>query len=334
MSEKKIILTGDRPTGPLHLGHYVGSLQNRVKLQSTHKQFVMIADQQALTDNADNPQKIIDAIFQVLLDYLSVGIDPKVTTIFAQSGIPQISELAFYYLNLVTVARLSRNPTIKDEIRQRGFEESIPAGFLVYPVHQAADITIVNAQLVPVGADQLPMIEQTNEIVRSFNRIYGPIFNEVEALIPEGCARLMGTNGQEKMSKSLGNAIYLSDDADTVTKKVMGMYTDPNHLRASDPGKVEGNPVFTYLDVFGSDTQKIQEMKDHYTRGGLGDVVVKKYLNDVLQTFLEPIRARRKEFEGNQDALRSLLQQGTADVRAIAEGTIKKVKTAIGLTYI
>jgi len=334
MSEKKIILTGDRPTGPLHLGHFVGSLQNRVKLQSTYKQFVMIADQQALTDNADNPQKIIDAIFQVLLDYLSVGIDPKQTTIFAQSGVPQISELAFYYLNLVTVARLSRNPTIKDEIRQRGFEESIPAGFLVYPVHQAADITVVNANLVPVGADQLPIIEQTNEIIRSFNRIYGPVFNEVEALIPEKCDRLMGTNGLEKMSKSLGNAIYLSDDADTVQKKVMGMYTDPNHLRASDPGKVEGNPVFVYLDVFGTDAQKIQEMKDHYTRGGLGDVVVKKYLNEVLQTFLEPIRARRKEFVGNQDYLRTLLQQGTSETRAIGEQTIKKVKTAIGLTYI
>ncbi|MBM3894315.1 tryptophan--tRNA ligase [Candidatus Dependentiae bacterium] len=334
MSEKKIILTGDRPTGKLHLGHFVGSLQNRVKLQSTHKQFVMIADQQALTDNADNPQKIINAIFEVLLDYLSVGIDPKQTTIFAQSGIPQISELAFYYLNLVTVARLSRNPTIKDEIRQRGFEESIPAGFLVYPVHQAADITIVNAQLVPVGADQLPMIEQTNEIVRSFNRIYGETFNEVEALIPEKCNRLMGTDGQEKMGKSLGNAIYLADDADTVYKKVMGMYTDPNHLRASDPGKVEGNPVFTYLDVFGSDLVKIQEMKDHYTRGGLGDVIVKKYLNEVLQAFLEPIRARRAEVNGNQDYLHQILKQGTQDVRTIAEQTIKKVKTRIGLTYI
>jgi len=334
MSDKKIILTGDRPTGKLHLGHYVGSLQNRVKLQSTHTQYVMIADQQALTDNADNPQKIIDAIFDVLLDYLAVGIDPKQTTIFAQSGIPQISELAFYYLNLVTVARLSRNPTIKDEIKQRGFEESIPAGFLVYPVHQAADITIVNAQLVPVGADQLPMIEQTNEIVRSFNRIYGSVFNEVEALIPEKCSRLMGTNGQEKMSKSLNNAIYLADDADTVSKKVMGMYTDPNHLRASDPGRVEGNPVFTYLDTFGTDTQKIQDLKDHYTRGGLGDVVVKKYLNEVLQEFLTPIRTRRKEFEGNQDLLKTILKQGTQDVRTIAEQTIKKVKTAIGLTYI
>ena len=334
MSDKKIILTGDRPTGKLHLGHYVGSLQNRVKLQSTHTQYVMIADQQALTDNADNPQKIIDAIFEVLLDYLAVGIDPKQTTIFAQSGIPQISELAFYYLNLVTVARLSRNPTIKDEIKQRGFEESIPAGFLVYPVHQAADITIVNAQLVPVGADQLPMIEQTNEIVRSFNRIYGSVFNEVEALIPEKCSRLMGTDGQEKMGKSLGNAIYLADNADTVSKKVMGMYTDPNHLRASDPGRVDGNPVFTYLDTFGTDTQKIQDLKDHYTRGGLGDVVVKKYLNEVLQEFLTPIRARRKEFEGNHDLLKTILKQGTQDVRTIAEQTIKKVKTAIGLTYI
>ena len=334
MITKKNILTGDRPTGRLHLGHYIGSLANRVALQHTYNQFVMIADQQALTDNADNPDKIIQSIFQVLLDYLAVGIDPQVTTIFAQSGIPQISELAFYYLNLVTVARLSRNPTIKDEIRQRGFEESIPAGFLIYPVHQAADITIVGAHLVPVGADQLPMIEQTNEIVRSFNRIYGPVFNEVEALIPEKCSRLMGTDGQEKMGKSLGNAIYLSDDADTIQKKIMGMYTDPNHLRASDPGKVEGNPVFTYLDVFGSDVEKIQGMKEHYTRGGLGDVVVKKYLNEVLQEFLSPIRARRTQFEGNQDHLKTILQQGTYKVRGIAEETMKKVKTAIGLTYI
>lgn len=331
---KKTILTGDRPTGRLHLGHYVGSLCNRVKLQHSYNQFVMIADQQALTDNADNPQKIVNAIFEVMLDYLAVGIDPAVTTIFAQSGVPQISELAFYYLNLVTVARLSRNPTIKEEIKQRGFEESIPAGFLVYPVHQAADITIVHADLVPVGADQLPMIEQTNEIVRSFNRIYGPIFKEVEALVPEKIQRLPGLDGQEKMGKSLGNALYLSDDADAVQKKIMGMYTDPNHLRAADPGKVEGNPVFTYLDAFGTDTQKIQEMKEHYARGGLGDVVVKKYLNDVLQEFLRPIRERRATFEGNQDHLRSILRAGTDKTRGIGEQTIKTVKNAIGIRYL
>lgn len=333
-TNKKTILTGDRPTGRLHLGHYVGSLANRVKLQHSYNQFVMIADQQALTDNADNPQKIINAIFEVMLDYLSVGIDPKITTIFAQSGVPQISELAFYYLNLVSVARLSRNPTIKDEIKQRGFEESIPAGFLVYPVHQAADITIVNAQLVPVGADQLPMIEQTNEIVRSFNRIYGPIFNEVEALIPEKCSRLPGTDGQEKMGKSLGNAIYLSDAPDIIRQKVMGMYTDPHHLKLSDPGKVEGNPVFTYLDSFGNDTIKIQEMKDHYSRGGLGDVTVKKYLNDVLQDFLRPIREKRATFENNQDYLTEILRNGTNKTRETAEQTVKRVKNAIGINYL
>ena len=333
-TDKKTILTGDRPTGRLHLGHYVGSLANRVKLQHSYNQFVMIADQQALTDNADNPQKIVNAIFEVMLDYLSVGIDPAITTIFAQSGVPQISELAFYYLNLVTVARLSRNPTIKDEIKQRGFEESIPAGFLVYPVHQAADITIVHANLVPVGADQLPMIEQTNEIVRSLNRIYGPIFNEVEALVPENGRRLPGTNGQEKMSKSAGNAIYLSDAPDVIRQKVMGMYTDPNHLKVSDPGDVENNPVFTYLETFGTDTVAIQEMKAHYARGGLGDVTVKKYLNEVLQEFLRPIREKRATFEPNQDYLKTILKAGTDKTQAIGERTLKQVKTAIGINYL
>ena len=332
--QKKTILTGDRPTGRLHLGHYVGSLSNRVKLQHSYNQFVMIADQQALTDNADNPQKIVNSIYEVMLDYLAVGIDPAITTIFAQSGVPQISELAFYYLNLVTVARLSRNPTIKDEIKQRGFEESIPAGFLVYPVHQAADITIVNAHLVPVGADQLPMIEQTNEIVRSFNRIYGPIFNEVEALVPENGKRLPGTDGQEKMGKSLGNAIYLSDEPDAIRQKIMGMYTDPNHIKVSDPGNVENNPVFTYLDVFGTDKDAIQGMKEHYARGGLGDVTVKKYLNDVLQEFLRPIREQRATFAGNNDHLKSILVAGTDKTRAIAEQTIKRVKAAIGVNYL
>lgn len=330
---KKVILTGDRPTGQLHLGHYVGSLANRVKLQRSYDQFVMIADLQALTDNADNPQKIIQSINQVLLDYLAVGIDPSLTTIFVQSGIPQISELAFFYLNLVTVARLSRNPTVKEEIKLRGFGQSIPAGFFVYPVHQSADITIVNADLVPVGADQLPMIEQTNEIVRSFNRIYGETFHETAALLPEGVTRLMGTDGQGKMGKSLGNAIFLADDADTVKQKVMNMYTDPNHLRVQDPGKVEGNPVFQYLDAFGSDKAKIQELKDHYTRGGLGDVTVKRYLIDILQEFLTPIRERRKQYEQNPEHLQQILKAGTEKTFAIAEQTMQRVKTAVGVKY-
>ena len=290
MVQKKIALTGDRPTGPLHLGHYVGSLKNRVALQETCTQFVMLADAQALTDNAENPQKVRENVVEVALDYLAVGIDPDKTTIYIQSLIPQIPELTMYLLNLVTWNRLKHNPTVKQEILHKGYGESIPAGFMVYPVSQAADITIVKADIVPVGEDQLPMIEQTNELVRHFNRIYKTdALREVQALIPK-FARLSGIDGKAKMSKSLGNAIYLSDPADAVMKKVKSMYTDPNHLRVEDPGKVEGNPVFEYLDAFGTDIAAIDALKAHYQRGGLGDSVVKKYLTEVLQTFLDPIR--------------------------------------------
>ncbi len=333
MAQKKIILTGDRPTGPLHLGHYVGSLINRVKLQDQYKQYVILADVQALTDNYDNPQKVHDNVLQVALDYLAVGIDPQKSTIFIQSMIPQIAELTIFYLNLVTVSRLSRNPTVKTEIAHKGYGESVTAGFLMYPVSQAADITIVKPNLVPVGEDQLPMVEQTNEIVRHFNRLYKKeVFPEVESLIPK-MARLVGTDGKTKMSKSHGNAIYLCDDADTVTKKVMGMYTDPNHLKVSDPGAVEDNPVFIYLDAFDPDTAKVQELKDHYARGGLGDVVIKKYLAQVLNTFLEPIRTRRSEFAKDPHMVMDIILKGTEIVQGVAERTMCDVKEAMGIIY-
>ncbi|OQA34907.1 MAG: Tryptophan--tRNA ligase 2 [Candidatus Dependentiae bacterium ADurb.Bin331] len=333
MSQQKIVLTGDRPTGPLHIGHYVGSLANRLLLQQTYKQYVMIADVQALTDNVDNPKKVHENVTQVMLDYLAVGIDPTKTTIFIQSMIPEIADLTVYYLNLVTVNRLRRNPTVKTEIAQKGYGEHVTAGFLMYPVSQAADITVVRAQLVPVGEDQLPMIEQTNEIVRSFNRIYHTdALCEVEALVPK-IARLPGTDGKSKMSKSLGNAIYLSDSADVVTKKIMGMYTDPNHLRATDPGKVEGNPVFEYLDAFDSDTKTVEELKQHYQRGGLGDVVVKKRLLEVLQSFLEPIRTRRAQLAHDIPSVMKLLKEGTEQTRIVAAHTMDRVKEAMHLNY-
>ena len=334
MSEKKkIALTGDRPTGPLHLGHYVGSLKNRLILQDTHTQYVMIADAQALTDNADNPQKVRENVLQVGLDYLAVGIDPSKSTIFIQSMIPQIAELTMFYLNLVTWNRLKHNPTVKQEIKQKGFEESVPAGFMVYPVSQAADITIVKADVVPVGEDQLPMIEQTNELVRSFNRIYKTnVLVEAKAIIPK-IARLPGTDGQAKMGKSLGNCIYLSDSADVVAKKVKGMYTDPNHLRVEDPGQVEGNPVFTYLDAFDTDLASLEEMKAHYAKGGLGDSIVKKRLNEVLQAILEPIRARRAEFAKDPGAVMDILKAGTEKVEKIAAQTIHEVKQAMLIDY-
>ncbi|NYC49555.1 tryptophanyl-tRNA synthetase [Clostridium beijerinckii] len=297
---KKVILTGDRPTGKLHIGHYIGSLKNRVVLQESglYESFIMIADQQALTDNARNPEKIRNSLTEVALDYLAVGIDPSKSNIFVQSQIPELNELTMHYLNLVTLSRLERNPTVKQEIKQKNFENSIPAGFLIYPVSQAADITAFKADTVPVGEDQLPMIEQTREIVRSFNSIYGEVLVEPEAVLPSSNAgRLPGTDGKAKMSKSIGNCIYLSDDADTIKKKVMSMYTDPNHIRVEDPGQVEGNTVFTYLDVFATDKNAVEEMKEHYKRGGLGDVKVKKYLNEILQAELEPIRNRRIEFE-------------------------------------
>jgi tryptophanyl-tRNA synthetase len=330
---KIIVLTGDRPTGPLHLGHYVGSLANRIKIQddSQYKQYVMLANVQALTDNYDNPQKVRDNILQVALDYLAVGIDPKKTTIFIQSMIPQIAELTVFYLNLVTVARLKRNPTVKAEIQARGFGESLPAGFFMYPVSQAADITVVKAQLVPVGEDQLPMIEQTNEIVRSFNHLYKKdVLVEVKALVPK-VGRLLGTDGRAKMSKSLNNAIFLSDSADVLAQKVRAMYTDPNHLRVSDPGKVEGNPVFSYLDAFDPDTAEVERLKEHYQRGGLGDVVVKKRLLEVLDVFLRPIRDRRNEFAKNPDFVMKILKEGTEETLVCAEKTMSQVRQAMCL---
>lgn len=328
-----IILTGDRPTGPLHIGHYVGSLANRVILQEKHKQFVMLADVQALTDNYEYPQRVRENVFQVALDYLAVGIDPQKTTIFIQSQIPEIADLTIFYLNLVTVNRLQRNPTVKTEIQQKGFGASIPAGFLMYPVSQAADITIFKARYVPVGEDQLPMIEQTNEIVRAFNRIYKTdVLREVESIVPPQ-ARLPGLDGKAKMGKSLGNAIYLCDTADAVAKKVMSMYTDPNHLRVSDPGKIEGNTVFTYLDVFDPDKQAVAALKEHYQRGGLGDVVLKKRLIEVLEIVLGPIRERRKQLENEHDEIMKMLKIGTEKARAVAEQTLKEVRSVMCLDY-
>ncbi|MBD3273648.1 tryptophan--tRNA ligase [Candidatus Dependentiae bacterium] len=330
---KKIILTGDRPTGPLHLGHYVGSLQNRVKLQNEYNQFVLIADLQALTDNAEHPEILEKNIYEVTLDYLAVGIDPKISTIFIQSQIPELTELTFYFLNLVTVPRLQRNPTVKNEIKQKNFGTGVPVGFFVYPISQAADITLFKANLVPVGADQQPMIEQTNDIIRKFNKTYKEIFPIVESLIPKDVGRLPGIDGKAKMSKSLGNAIYLSDDADTVQKKVMSMFTDPNHLRVEDPGKIEGNTVFTYLDYFAPNKNEVNEMKEHYQRGGLGDVKVKKYLNEVLQEILTPIRERRKEFAKDKNEIKKILIQGTQKARDFAQKTIKEVRESMKLNY-
>ncbi len=334
--DKKVILTGDRPTGKLHIGHYVGSLRNRVELQNSglYESFIMIADQQALTDNARNPEKIRNSLIQVALDYLSVGIDPTKSTIFVQSQIPELHELTMQYLNLVTVSRLYRNPTVKEEIKQKEFNNSIPAGFFIYPVSQAADITAFKAEIVPVGDDQLPMIEQAREIVRTFNSLYGEVLVEPKAVLPpKGAGRLPGTDGKAKMSKSIGNCIYLSDDADTVRKKVMSMYTDPNHIRVEDPGQVEGNTVFTYLDAFCKEKDVLEEMKEHYTRGGLGDVKVKKYLNEVLQAELEPIRKRRAEYESDIDEIYNILKKGSDKAREIATATLKEVREVIGLEY-
>lgn len=334
MKEKNIIvLTGDRPTGPLHLGHYVGSLLNRVELQNTYKQFVMLADIQALTDNVDDPQKVRNNVCEVVLDYLAVGIDPKKTTVFLQSMIPEIAELAILYLNFVTLSRLKRNPTVKTEIQQKGYGDAVTVGFLTYPVHQAADITIFKGNLVPVGEDQLPMIEQTNEIVRAFNRTYGvDVLVEAQPLIAR-VARLPGIDGKAKMGKSLGNAIFLSDSADVVSKKVMQMYTDPDHVHVEDPGKIEGNTVFTYLDVFGADTATIAQMKEQYQKGGLGDVKVKRYLAEVLNTTLEPIRQRRAEYAQDPQAVMALIKTGTEHARDVAAQTMAEVRQALGLDY-
>lgn len=329
---KDVILTGDRPTGPLHLGHFVGSLQNRVNLQHKHKQYIVIADMQALTDNADDPMKIQKGVLDVTLDYLAVGIDPSNSTIFVQSMVPELAELTMYFLNLVTVARLQRNPTVKDEMKQKGFRANVPAGFLMYPVSQAADITAFKANLVPVGGDQLPMIEQTLEIVRRFNRVYGSVLVEPEALVSQ-IERLPGTDGQSKMGKSLGNAIYLSDPADIVSQKVMNMFTDPNHIRVDDPGKVEGNPIFSYLDAFDPDKDALEEMKAHYRRGGIGDVKVKKHLIAILESFLKPIRIRREEFAKDPAEVLNVLRRGTQNARTIATQTMSDVRKAMGINY-
>lgn len=333
----QIILTGDRPTGKLHLGHYVGSLSNRVKLQNEGGKalYVMIADQQALTDNAREPRKVQESVLQVGLDYLAVGLDPEKTTMFIQSQIPQLAELSAYYMNLVTTSRLERNPTVKSEIQQKKFNQSVPVGFYVYPISQVADITAFKATHVPVGDDQQPMIEQAREVARDFNRIYDrDVLVEPEIILPpKGQGRLVGIDGKGKMSKSLNNGIYLSDSADEIQKKVMSMFTDPNHIRVEDPGQVEGNVVFTYLDVFADDQEKVQELKDHYERGGLGDVKIKRYLNDILQAKLKPIRERREEFAANPDYVMNMLKEGSEKAEKVAAQTLKEVKDAMGINY-
>ena len=334
---KEILLTGDRPTGKLHIGHYIGSLKNRVKLQNSGKYdpYIMIADTQALTDNARNPEKIRNSLIQVALDYLAVGIDPSKSTIYVQSQIPALFELTSYYMDLVTVARLERNPTVKTEIKQKDFKDSIPVGFLNYPVSQAADITAFKATIVPVGDDQEPMLEQTREIVRTFNRVYNTdILDEPKGYFPpKGSGRLPGLDGNAKMSKSLGNCIYLSDDAKTVQKKVMSMYTDPNHIHVEDPGKVEGNTVFTYLDVFDPDKDKVAELKAEHQKGGLGDVKIKRYLNKVLEAELAPIRERREKYAQDEDAIYEMLLEGSKKANTVANETLEQVRDAIGLNY-
>lgn len=345
---KKIILTGDRPTGNLHIGHYVGSIANRLKLQEMNdydKFYIMIADTQALTDNANNVDKVKNNIIQVAIDYLSAGIDPNKVNIFIQSQVPELAEMTMYFMNLVTVARLNRNPTVKDEMKQRGFQSSIPVGFLCYPISQASDILAFNTNIVPVGDDQLPMLEQTREIVRTFNNTYGKeVFTMPEPLLPENkiCRRLLGTDGSLKMSKSAGNCIYLKDEADVVKQKIMSAYTDPNHIKISDPGKVEGNVVFSYLDAFATDEsfkkylpeyKNLDELKDHYRRGGLGDVKIKLFLNNVLQEVLEPIRNKRKELEKDIDSIYNMLFENSKKAREVASKTVERMKDAMGIEY-
>jgi len=343
----KVILTGDRPTGKLHIGHYVGSLRERVRLQNSgkfDKIFVFLADAQALTDNFDNPEKIRKNIGEVALDYLAVGLDPAKSTIFIQSQIAELTELTFYYMNLVTVARVQRNPTVKAEIQMRNFEANIPVGFFVYPISQAADITAFKANVVPVGEDQKPMIEQTREIVRKFNEIYAPVLVEPEILLPSraACLRLPGTDGKAKMSKSLGNCIYLADEADDIKQKVMSMFTDPLHLKVSDPGHLEGNTCFTYLDAFCQpehferylpEYPNLDELKAHYTRGGLGDMKVKRFLNEVLNEELTPIRERRKEFARDMGEVYNMLKHGSDAAREVAASTLAEVKHAMKIDY-
>ena len=344
---QKIILTGDRPTGRLHVGHYAGSLKERVELQNSgqfDKVFIMIADAQALTDNAEHPEKVRENVLEVALDYLACGIDPEKSTIFIQSAVPQLTELTAYYMNLVTVSRVQRNPTVKTEIKMRNFEASIPVGFFVYPISQAADITAFRATAVPVGEDQLPMLEQCKEIVNKFNSVYGETLTEPEIILPsnKACLRLPGTDGKAKMSKSLGNCIYLSDEADVIKKKIMSMFTDPNHVRVEDPGKVEGNPVFIYLDAFSRpehfaeflpEYANLDELKAHYQRGGLGDVKVKKFLNNVMQAELAPIRERRHMWEQRLDEVKIILKQGSETARAAAAETLHDVRAAMQINY-
>ena len=344
---KQIILTGDRPTGRLHVGHYVGSLKERVRLQNTGKfdeVYIMIADAQALTDNADNPEKVRQNILQVALDYLACGLDPNKVHIFIQSMVPQLTELSFYYMNLVTVSRLQRNPTVKSEIQMRNFETSIPVGFFTYPISQAADITAFGATTVPAGEDQMPMLEQCREIVHKFNAVYGETLTMPEIMLPQNaaCLRLPGIDGKAKMSKSLGNCIYLSDEPEDIKKKIMSMYTDPNHLRVQDPGKVEGNPVFIYLDAFSRpehfaeflpEYQNLDELKAHYQRGGLGDVKIKKFLNAVMQAELEPIRNRRKEWEQRLPEVVEILKEGSAVAEKTAAATLANVRKAMRIDY-
>lgn len=343
----KIILTGDRPTGRLHVGHYVGSLRRRVELQNSGEYdeiYIMIADVQALTDNADNPEKVRQNIIEVALDYLSCGLDPAKSTLFIQSQVPQLCELTTYYMNLVTVSRLQRNPTVKSEIQMRNFEASIPVGFFTYPISQASDITAFRATTVPTGEDQMPMLEQTREIVHKFNSVYGETLTMPQILLPDNqaCMRLPGVDGKAKMSKSLGNCIYLADEPEEVRKKVMSMYTDPDHIRVQDPGKIEGNTVFTYLDAFCTpehfarywpDYASLDELKAHYQRGGLGDVKVKKFLNNVLQEELEPIRQRRKELQKDIPAVYAILQAGSAKAREVAAQTLHDVRNAMKINY-
>lgn len=328
---KKVILTGDRPTGNLHLGHFIGSLANRVALQDEYDQYIMIADVQALTDNFENPSKIIDNVYEVALDYLSIGIDPKKSTIFIQSQIQELSELSMYYLNLVTLGRLERNPTVKTEIQQKGYETSIPAGFFCYPVSQAADITAFKAEAVPVGEDQIPMIEQTNEIVRKFNRIYNTNYLKETKAILSKTPRLVGIDGRSKASKSLGNAISLSDSAEEIKRKVFLMFTDPDHLRVSDPGKVEGNVVFAYLDAFHLDQEEVESLKQQYKKGGLGDSVIKNILNNTLQMMIEPFREKRATIKRG-DVI-DILMTGTQSAKEVANKTLNEVKQAMGLRY-
>jgi tryptophanyl-tRNA synthetase len=330
--DKKRILTGDRPTGQLHLGHYIGSLKNRVKLQDEYDEFIIIADVQALTDNFETPQKVRDNIKELVLDYLSVGLDPEKATFFIQSMIPEIAELTVFYLNMVTLERVLRNPTVKDEIKQKNYKKNIPAGFALYPVSQVGDITAFNASLVPVGEDQLPMIELTREVVRKFNSLYGETLVEPEALVGD-FPRLPGTDGQAKMSKSLGNCIYLADDEKTVTKKVMGMYTDPKRVHPTDPGDPEGNPVFVYLEAFDPNKEEVEELKNRYRNGKVGDMEVKTRLAEVLNTFLEPIRKVRQEYEAKPEEVDRIIKEGTARAREVAKETMSKVRKAMKIDY-